>query len=235
MATISGIVVPTGTQATGRRTLLDIVDELSRPVDASDTTVRAIAGDAFRAAVRKLNRKGLWPWEIQDEDISITQDQPFITIVTAIKKPIALHYLNAVGGTRDQPLNYISYDRFLEKYTLDITGQSYLYTIPNLFETGQIRLFPIPSADDNARFSFYRVTPAPKTEQETIEVPDYVLETYVSFAWVEFLKRLPSAQRPFPISVALSEQQNSFRELCSHVNTPGDRSRRVSLGGYGIG
>jgi len=72
MPTFGGIVVPTGAEASGRRTLLDVVDELARPVDASDTTIRALAADAFRAAVRTMNRKGCWPWEYQEEDVAIT-------------------------------------------------------------------------------------------------------------------------------------------------------------------
>ncbi|KKN27288.1 hypothetical protein LCGC14_0866030, partial [marine sediment metagenome] len=34
MPTIGGIVVPTSGQSTGRRTLIDIVNELARPINA---------------------------------------------------------------------------------------------------------------------------------------------------------------------------------------------------------
>jgi len=232
MPTIGGIVVATGTEASGRRTLLDIKTELARPVDASDSTVLALAGDAWRAAVRIMNRKGLWPWEIQDEDIAITANERFSTVTSAIKKPLAMHYLNAAGGTRDQPIFYQPYDVFIERYSQDIAGQATVYSIPNLFETGQIRWFPIPSADDNARFTFYRVTPAGRNDQEAVEIPDYAIEAYMSFAWTEFLKRLPSEQRPFAITVAMAGQQQAFREISAHVNAPGDRSRGLnSLGG----
>lgn len=234
MPTFSGIVVATGTEAEGRRTLLDVINELARPVDASDSTILGLAADAFRAAVRTMNRKGLWPWEIQDEDITIATNERFYTVNGAIKKPLALHYLDEAGGTRDQQIWYMSYDRFVETYNLDFAGEAHTYTIPNLFETGQLRLFPVPSSDDNARFTYYRVTPPPKLEQEAVEIPDHAIEPYMALAWAEFLKRLPSQQRPFPISVAVSEARTAFRELSAHVASPGDRTRQVS-GGYGFG
>src|SRR3989304_6081559 len=105
MPTISGIIIATGTESSGRRTLLDVVDELSRPINAADSTVRALAGDAFRAAVRTMNRKGSWPWEIQDEDITITANQRFSTVTGAIKKPLRMHYLDEAGGTPDEPID----------------------------------------------------------------------------------------------------------------------------------
>src|SRR3989304_8607150 len=98
MPTISGIIIATGTESSGRRTLLDIVDELARPINAADSTVRALAADAFRAAVRTMNRKGLWPWEVLQEDITITSGSRFSTVISAIKKPLAMHYLSAAGG-----------------------------------------------------------------------------------------------------------------------------------------
>ena len=233
MPTVSGIVVATGgAPGTGRRTLLDIVDELARPVDASDSTVRALAADAFRAAVRTMNGKGLWPWEHQDEDVSITKDEVFSTVSGAIKKPLAMHLLNAAGGTRNRKLTYVSYDRFLEKYSMDFTARESVYTIPNLFETGQIRWYPIPPSNENARFSYYRVTPAPRNEQETVEIPDFISEAYMAFAWYEFLKRLPSKTRPVDIGTARSDAHITFREISAHVNSPGDRSRQVSVGGH---
>lgn len=225
MPTFGGIVVATGVEAGGRRTLLEVVDELARPVDASDTTVRALAADAFRAAVRTMNRKGLWPWEIMDEDVAITANQRFSTVASAIKKPLSMHYLDAAGGTEDQRIAYIPYDVFRERYSLDIDSDPLRYTIPNLFETGQIRWFPRPASNDNTRFCFYRVTPAPRAEQEVIEVPDYAIEAYMSRAWYELCKRLPLNQRPMPIEVAMAESRLSFREISAHVAAPGDRSR----------
>lgn len=232
MPTISGIVVSTGTEASGRRTLLDIVDELSRPIDASDSTVRALAGDGFRAAVRTMNRKGMWPWELLDEDVTITANQKFSTVSGAVKKPVAMHYVNAGTGNADERIGYVTYDRFCEKYSHDISGQAHSYTIPNLFETGQIRWFPVPSANDSARFTYYRVTPAPRAEAEPVEIPDFAIEPYMAYAWVEFLKRLPSQQRPFPIQVAMESAKTAFREISHHVASPGDRSREISVQGW---
>lgn len=225
MPTIGGIVVTTGTAASGRRTLLDIMDELARPVNADDATIRALAGDAFRAAVGKMNIKGNWPWEYQDEDIVLTANRPTSTATGAVKKPLAMHYLDESGGTRDEPLGYQPYDQFMERYSLDVSGSPYIYTIPNLFETGQVRWYPTPSAADNVRFTYYRATPAPRNEQEAVEIPEHALTPYMALAWYEFMKRLPSAQRPYPITVALSDAHMAFRDISVHVNSPGDRRR----------
>ena len=228
MSTISGIVVGTGGgPGSNRRTLLDVVDELSRPVNASSTSVRALAADAFRAAVRRINRKGLWPWEVMEEDIAISSTSKFSSVTGIIKKPLAMHLLNESGGVRNIRLDYIPYDRFAEMYNMDISRAVLSYTIPNLFETGQIRWWPTPDAD-NARFTYYRVTPAPKNETETLEIPEFITDVYVTVAWHEFLKRLPSEQRPFEVGVAKADARQAFRELSAHINTPGDRSRMVT-------
>jgi hypothetical protein len=223
MPTVSGIIVPTSAEASGRRTLADVVAELSRSIDADDTTVQALAGDAFRSAVRVMNRKGLWPWEIMQEDLNLIQNNAFSTAISPIKKPLAMHFLSTSGGTPDQPIGYLPYDHFIEKYSLNIAGEPHTYTIPNLFETGQIRWFPIPNGNDNARFDYYRVTPAPRSDDEAIEIPDYAMEVYVSRAWYEFVKRLSSRNRPMPIEVAIAESKAAFRELSAHVNSLGDR------------
>ena len=95
MPTFGGIVVPTGQESSGRRTLLDIVDELARPFNAADTTIRALAGDAFRAAVRTMNRKGNWPWELQDEPLTQTINNAHTTLTSSVKKPLAMYYLDS--------------------------------------------------------------------------------------------------------------------------------------------
>lgn len=232
MPTVSGIVVATGGQATGRRTLLDIVNELARPVNATDSKIRAYAADAFRAAVRWMNIKGNWPWEIMDEDVAITANNRFSTVTSAIKKPLAMHYLNASGGTRDQKIYYMAYDRFVEKYSLDTSSDPHTYTIPNLFETGQIRWHPIPVSNDNTRLTYYRATPAPRNENAAVEIPDHALENYMSRAWYEFMKRLPSIQRPVSLLIARDDAKVAFREISAHVNRPGDRSRQATAGRY---
>lgn len=230
MPTFGGIVVSTGGSGkSGRRTLLDIVDELARPVDGSDSTVRALAADAFRAAVRSMNRRGNWPWEVIDEDIALTANTRFSTVQSAVKKPLAMHFLTEAGGVRDQRIGWMTYDRFMEIYDQNISGEPHSYTIPNLFETSQILWYPTPTGAYNARFTFYRVTPAPRVEAEAVEIPETAIETYMALAWAEFLKRLPEQQRPFPIAVAIQEARTSFRELCAHVNAPSDRSREMTI------
>jgi hypothetical protein len=225
MPTFTSIVSPTGAKATGRRTLLEIIDELARPVNAADETVRALAADSFRAAVRTINRKGFWPWEIQEEDVSITANTPLSTVTSAIKKPLAMHFLDEAAGTEDQPISYMPYDKFLESYSLDITSEPYIYTIPNLYETGQIQWFPTPGSDDNARFAFYRVTPIPRNETEAVEIPDYATEMYMAEAWVEFVKRCPAARSALDPGISVGKAHMAFREMSAHVNSPGDRSR----------
>ena len=233
MPTFGGIVVATGgAPASGRRTLLDITTELARPINATDTTILALAGDAFRAAVGRMNIKGNWPWEVQDEDVAITLNNKFSSVSGTIKKPLAMHFLDEAGGVRDQPISYQSYEVFVEKYTMDVSSEPHTYTFVNLFETGQIRWFPTPSSNDNARFSYYRATPEPRAEQEVVEIPEHVMQVYMAIAWEEFLKRVPAVQRPFSIAVAMDRAQRAFNEISAHVTSPGDRSRRMNaIGG----
>lgn len=227
MPTVSGIIVSTGLEASGRRTLRDILDEMARTINAADEAVRALAGDAFRAAVRVMNRKGSWPWEIQSEELTITGGQRYSTVTSAVKKPLSMHLLSASGGIPRQKIDYIEYGRFMEKYDQNITAEPYRYSIPNLFETGQVQWFPIPSGNDYALFSFYRVTPAPRDEDETVEIPDYAVECYQSRAWYEFIKRLSAGRRPYPLEIAAAEWTEAFRSMSAHVASPGDRSREV--------
>ncbi len=137
MPSFGGVIVQTSAISQNRRTFGEMIDELSRPVDGDDSTVRALAADAIRSAIRQMNQKGCWPWEVQDEDISLTANNAYSTVTSKIKKPMQMHFLNSAGGTRDQPIDYEAYDRFLDRFTLDITGEPHTYTIPNLFETGQ--------------------------------------------------------------------------------------------------
>jgi hypothetical protein len=231
MPTISGIVVATGTEAEGRRTLQDVASEMARSLNGADETILATAGDAFRAAVRTMNRKGLWPWEIQEENLVMTPNVAFTTLSSAVKKPLAMHYTDTAGGNSNRPIIYCAYDRFVEAYSLAVTEQPSVYTIPNMFETGQVRWAGIPPAAYTARFNYYRVTPPPMVPDEVIEIPDYAIEAYMGFAWLELCKRISSRQRPMPIEVALQQANTAFREMSAHVNAPGDRSR--SMGPYG--
>lgn len=229
MPTLTGIVVPTSHEASGRRAFSDIIDELARPVNAGDDTVRALAADAFRAAVRTMNRKGSWPWEIQDSDISITANQARYTLASGsqVKKPLAMHYLSASGGVRDQRLAYERYDLFVERRDQNITGEASVYSIPNLFESGDVIFFPTPSGNDNVRFTYYRVTPSPRLDTEPVEIPDFAIEVYMSYAWLEFVKRCPQAKTVLDLGAALENSRTAFREISSNIASPGDRSRHA--------
>lgn len=231
MPTIAGVIAPTGNESAGRVTLLEIVDELSRPLDAADTTVRAIAGDAFRAAVKIYNRKGLWPWEITEEDITLTGNVKQYTLQGAVKKELSCHFLNTTSNTPYIPIYYMPYAVFQEKYTHDIVGMPTTYTFPNFFETGQIRFYPVPSTSYSVRLCYYRMTPAPRNEDETVEIPDIAIEAVKAQARFEMITRLPAGQQMFPPSEAFKLAQLAFRELSCHVAKSGDASR--SVGPYG--
>ena len=230
MPTIGGIVVPTGGESDDRRTLLDIVDELSRPFDASDTTIRALAGDAFRAAVRTMNRKGNWPWELQDEPLTQTINNAHTTLTSSVKKPLAMYYLDGNSQPWER-IAYIEYETLVEKYDLSTSGRPTMYSVTNLFETGQIRWHPIPVAAENCRLTHYRITPAPRVESEAVEIPDFATECYMSFAFYELAKRLPAAQARFPLTIAKADALQAFMELAAHVNAPGDRMQYGYYGG----
>lgn len=228
MPTFGGIVVSTGTEAEGRITLAEAAADLARTVNPDDTTVLAIAKDAIRSAVRTLNRKGCWPWEYQEEDVVTTAGSPYVTVTSDIKKPLALHWLTAAGGVEERHLAYVPYDVYREKYTMNVQSDPLFYTVPNMFESGQIRLYPIPNRAVNLRLSFWRVTPAPRNDTETIEVPDWAFEAYMSRAWYEFCKRLPNNQRPMPIQIAMEEFRQAFKELSASVCNA-DRSRYLEM------
>jgi len=118
---------------------------------------------------------------------------------------------------------YIEYENLVEKYDLSLPGRPNRYSVPNMFETGQIRWHPIPPSAEDCQLTYYRVTPAPRTESETVEIPDYATEAYSAYAMLELSKRLPAAQARYPIALAISEARQAFRELAAHVNAPGDR------------
>lgn len=222
MPTFGGMVVATGVEADGRRTLLDVVDELARPIDASDPAVRSLAGDAFRAAVRTMNRKGCWPWELQNETLVQTINSPNTTVQGAIKKPLAMYYINS-SNLPTERIGYIEYETFVETYDLSLSGRPCLYTIGNLFETGQIRWVYIPTSAESCQFTFYRVTPAPRVESEAVEVPDYAIEVYTTLARWNLSKILPAAQARYSLADGRRDSADAFRELSAHVNAPGDR------------
>lgn len=228
MATFGGIVVATGGEAEGRITLSEAVADLARTVNVDDEDIRAVAKDAIRSAIRTMNRKGCWPWEYQEEDMVTTAGSPYVTVTSDIKKPLALHWLTAAGGVEERSLTYIPYDVYREKYNMNIQSDPLYYTIPNMFESGQIRLYPIPASAVQLRLSFWRVTPAPRNETEVIEVPEWAFEAYMSRAWYEFCKRLPNNQRPMPIQIALAEAMQAFKELSASVSHA-DRSRYLEM------
>ena len=224
-----GLIVATSSEANDRVSFGEVIDELARPINADDEDILALAADSFRAAIRTMDRKGLWPWEIQDENITITANEKFVAVSGRIKQPLSLFYTSGAGGRERIRIAYKSYDRFLSENFLDIAGLADTYTIPNLFETGQIRLHPVPTANDTARFSYYRSTPTPRVRDESLEIPAYAMEVYMAYAWFEFVKRTPAAQQRFPLAVAKGDAQLAFREISAHVASSGDRVREVGL------
>lgn len=231
MPTIGGIVVATGSEGEGRTTLREVVDELARSVNPDDDTVRSQAAESFRAAVRTMNRRGNWPWEILEEDLIITANIDTSTLVNAVKKPLAMHLLSAAGGVRWRKLRYERYDVFAERYNQNLVGEPRTYTVPNLFETGQVKWFPIPSANNNARFTFWRVTPAPRNDDDVLEIPDTAMEAYKAFAWYEFVKRVPSGKIVMSVADAYTMARQAFREVSSWAANVGDKSRSVTPNG----
>lgn len=233
MPTIGGVVVATGGNASNRRTLREVVDELARPINASDETVRALAGDSFRAAVRRLNQKGAWPWEVQEQEITWTSGTHTYTVSGNVKLPLAMHIMTATAGVREEHILYVPYERFVEMCNMNIPSMSRPthYTISNFFENGNVRFWPTPSSSRVCKFTYYRNTPAPRNEDAALEIPESVTENYMAFAWEEFIKRLPSEQRPMPLRAAMEARRDAFREMSSFAARSGDRYREVNIGG----
>ena len=227
MPGLSGIIAPSTVMAADRRTFGDLVDEIARPIDADDSTVRALAMDALRAAIRKFNALGGWPWERQNVELTITANQADYTLPQRFKKEMSLHRVNDTGGRRDEKLQYVSYEIFVGAYDLEADGTPWLYTLHNVFETGQLTLFPRPSQNDFMRLDYYRETPRPTSESTPMEIPEYALEAYVAEAWYEFLKRLPSERRLFDLGTARQDAYLMAARIKAFVNSPGDMSRVV--------
>lgn len=230
MPTIGGFVVATGSQPqSGRRLFREVIDELSAPIDGDDSTVRRLASDAFRAAVRTMNRRGSWPWEYREQTIAMNSNVSTSSVTDLIKKPLSMHYIDPTNGRPWQRIGYVPVDKFRERFAINFSGRPFQYTVPDLFDSGTVEWFPIPSTTDSCRFAYYRMTPVPRIEDEALEIPENASEVYTAYAWAEFMKRLPSAQQPMPLVVALSEARTAFKEFSAHVVAPGDRSRSVDV------
>lgn len=227
MAGLAGIVAPTSSYAADRRVFGTLVDEIARPIDADDSTVRALAMDAIRAAIRKFNAMGGWPWEIQTVEITQASGQATYTLPTPFKKEISLHRLDATGGNPDDRLLYVPYQTFITAYDLSRSGTPIFYSAANVFETGQLSLYPIPQAADFLQLDYYRETPRPTSESTPMEIPEYALEAYMAEAWYEFLKRLPSERRLFDLGTARADAFQMMGRIKAFVNTPGDSARVV--------
>ena len=222
MPTVGGIVVPTGgAPATGRRTLLDIMTEIARPVDASDSTVLALAADAFRAAVRRMNRKGSWPWEYQTEDI--TRWISHRTLGKAQAYQSAVHNLE-IGSTRItarvQGTQRAPYAVEVDFFR-DLAGSRFMAlaeqaarelkvsfdTLAGLFDKVILEVENLPSAADDFQLHV-------RAALDALDDPDGALATAVEHATATALESVANVaprHSPSPIRTCPQERETGRR------------------------
>jgi len=223
--TLGPIVSATSGAAADRRTFGELVDELARPYDADDTTIRALAADAIRAAIRKFNAMGCWDWEIQSVEITTSANVSSYALPQAYKRPLSCHLLAASGGLRKDRISYILYNVFVEYSSLNTTGTASAYTLKNQFETGQITFYPQPTSTAYYQLDYYRETPRPRNDSEAIEIPEYALEAYMAEAWYEFAKRMPAERRGADLSLLRADASMARARITSFVSTDFDMVR----------
>lgn len=178
--------------------------------------------DAIRSAIRKYNALGNWPWERQEIEITTTNGTESYTVPQAVKKELGLYRLDSSGGRRDQRLAFVPYETYIEAYSVNCDSTPWCYTVNNLFETGQILLYPRPVSTEYLLFLYGRETPRPRLEDDPVEFPDWASEGYMSEAWYEFLKRLPQDRRPSDLGLARLDAERMRRRMMAFINSPGD-------------
>ena len=181
-------VFSTGAGAVDRRTLGEFKAELARPYNPNDETMLAIAHDCVNAAIRKYNRK-VWPWEILTADVTFSSDDETEALPQPFKKPLAAYEL--VASNQDRRLAFIPYESFIEFHGIRSRGQPTSYTLRNVFETGQITVFPIPISGTDVRVHYYRRTPILRKDAEPFEGPPEFEEAILSEARYSIMQRRP--------------------------------------------
>lgn len=181
-------VFSTAAAAIDRRTFGDMKSELARPYNPNDETTLAIAGDCVNSAIRKYNRK-VWPWEILSADVTFGANDNTQPLPQPFKKPLAAYQL--IAPNQDRRLSYIPYESFIEYHSIRATGQPTVYTLRNVFETGQVTVFPIPISSTDVSVFYYRRTPILRKDAEPFEGPPEFEEAILSEARYSIMQRRP--------------------------------------------
>lgn len=207
-----------GAAAADRRLLGEIKTELARPYDDSDPVNLALAGDAWRSAVRAYNRF-CWPWERLTVDITVVAGTATYSLPAAFKAPMGAYMLS--GSRESQRLGWLPYDSLIAEYALNQDGSPRLYTQYNEFETGTVQLWPRPTSSGTARIFYFRNTPADKDDNTAVEAPDYAVEAMMD--WARYLMvTYKLAGEGGRVQAARADALQSRAELVQMVNARHD-------------
>ena len=226
MAVVAGgFVAPVTAQAVARRTLGELITDLTLAYDDSDTTIRRQGRVAIQGAIRKMNTMGAWDWEILGEEITIVADQADYALQAHFKRELDMHYLDSSGGRRDEPFTFYPYQKFLARHSLKEDAKAWSYTLKNVFESGVLTLFPRPSQADVAFIDYYRETPIPKQDHEPLEIPEYALAVIEDEAWYRLLRMMPAERRTSDIAFARDDARKAWSRIRAFLAVATDLSR----------
>ncbi len=211
-------VVPTSSAAIDRRTFGEIKRELAAPYNPDDDTTLALAADAWNSAIRAYNRY-CWPWELLTVDLAIVAGTDTYALPQAFKMPKAASRLD----TSSRPyrrLIYQPYDSFVDNYQSNLTATEWMYTLRNVFETGQVTFYPVPSAADTVRLWYYRRTPTLRRDEEPVEAPEEACEAMMD--WARYLLVSGKISDAGRIDIAYRQAMMSRAELVAFALDRGD-------------
>lgn len=219
MAGLGGFVSPTGAAATDRRTFLELKNELAMAANPDDEVTLAIAGMAINAAIRSYNRYN-WPWEVLEQDISISSGTESYALTQPFKAPLSCYLLES--SRPHNRLGFIPWTSFINEYSHDYDGQPTIYTLENVHENSQITFWPRPQSSYTARLWYYRRTPVMKNDSEPFEALPEAEEAYMAWAWYEFVKRL-GGDWLNRLGTAYADARSARAELVAMVAERGDQ------------
>lgn len=219
MGFIGPAVFNTGVAASARRSFGELKRELALPINPDDDTTLAIAGDSINSAIRAYNRF-CWPWEVLSTDIALTNGTDTYVLPQAFKKELSCFFLS--GSRLNDRISYIRYDEFLQEQVLNQTGIPRLYTLVNVFETGQVTFYPTPGSSYNVRLHYFRRTPTMQRDEDPLEMPAEAEGAYLCWARYEMALRTAGPAQMSRLSAAKQEAYSSRAELVSHVEMRSD-------------
>ena len=213
-------IVGTVAAPSDRRTFAEFKAELTRPFNDSDEVTLKLAGDCLNQAIRKLNRK-LWSWEVYTADnISVTSGTETYALPQPFKKPLSAYFLES--GREHKRLLHVPLETLYGEYDLKHDAEPTCYTLKNVFETGQITLWPRPSSAYTLRVHYYRRTPILRNDTEPAEFPPEAEGALLAEAMYQMMRRIPGQGMLGRMPVSKRDAEQAWSELVAFEIEPGD-------------